>query len=114
MKTLRRVLAGRAAAKVRVDDQNRGALVLAHVEGMAVVRMYTFLAVVFEHVGFEPFEADAPEESGRHDPIGVDVVATQWQSPAADCRDGAHQSTSSRTSVTTPSSAAAATMAGLI
>ncbi len=76
--------------------------------------MYALLAVVFEDVRLEPLEADALQESRRHDPVGVDVVAAQREGAAADRRDRSHQSTSSRTSVTAPSTAAAATIAGLI
>src|SRR6185295_10909548 len=96
------------------DHQDRRPLKLRDVEGMAVVRMNTLLPVVLEHVLLEPVEADTAKKPRRHDPIGVDVVATQRQRPSGHVRDRSHQSTSSRTSVTAPATAAAATIAGLI
>src|SRR5688572_31508140 len=72
------------------------------------------LAIVFEDMPFEPFERDRHEEPRRDDAVGVDVVAAQRHAAAVDLADFSHQLTSSRTSVTSPAIAAAATIAGLI
>src|SRR5436190_16324129 len=71
----------------------------------------------------ETFECDRLQEPRGHDAIGVDIVAAQRQRAPFDDLNllGAHHRTtagtssmSSRTSVTTPVIAAAATIAGLI
>src|SRR5712691_9075971 len=71
----------------------------------------------------ETFEGDRLQEPRGHDAIGVDVVAAQRQRAPFDDLNllGAHHrtpagtsSTISRTSVTTPVIAAAATIAGLM
>ena len=56
---LRRMLARRAAAEVRVHDQHRRALILRDVERMAVVRPDRGFAIVLEDVLLEPVEGDA-------------------------------------------------------
>src|SRR3990170_3263137 len=79
-------------------------------------------------MGLEALERHGAEESRRDDAIGVDVVAAQGHRPAGDARDGpiAHdrppglaasaggEDTIGRTSTTSPATAAAATIAGLI
>src|SRR3954471_2365161 len=122
---LRRVLARGPAAEVRVDDENRGAGEARIVERMARVGP----AIVLEQVALEAFERYRDEEPRRHDPVGVDVIAAQWQSPSLNDADGSRRSRSlglgagchagtpssiSRTSTTSPAIAAAATIAGLI
>ena len=109
LQSLRRVLPRRAAAEVRVHDQHRRAREPAVVEGMLCR-----LAIVLEDVLLESVEGDRPQVPRRDDSIGIDVVAAQ-RDPAADrFRHLPHQLTILRTSVTSPASAAAATMAGLI
>ena len=76
---LRRVLARRSAAEVPVDDQHRGARVTRIAERMLRVGF----AVVFEEMLLEPVERDHPKIPGRHDPIGVDVVAAKRDGAAA-------------------------------
>ena len=108
-----RVLAGRAAAEVLAHDQDRGALKLRPVEGM----LGHGLPLIGEGVLAQPLEGHALEMAGGNDAVGVDVVAGQRDpaahDPAARGLLGAHRSTS-RTSVTAPAIAAAATMAGLM
>ena len=110
------------------------------VEGM---RSIQFLAVISEGLGAQGLKTDALQETSRNDAIGVDVVTAQGKGPSTDAGDrslgeraglghgcsgtvvkrnnesnnrlvqpssGAKQ----RTSVTLPSIAAAATIAGLI
>ena len=72
---LRRVLARRAAAEVRVDDEDRRAGVARIVE--RVLRVGG--AIVLEQVPLEPLERHGSQEARRHDAIGVDVVAAQRQ-----------------------------------
>ena len=88
-------------------------------------------AVVLEDVALETFERRDAQEARRHDPVGVDVVAAHGQAAAGHDENGSavlsvadlvalltgHAVTSSsidRTSTTSPATAAAATMAGLI
>jgi len=87
---LRGVFARRPAAEVRVDDEDRGAGEARIVERVARVG----LAIVLEQVALEALERDGDEKSRRHDPIGVDVVASQRQASSVDlcycaCRAGA-------------------------
>src|SRR4051812_18058629 len=79
--------------------------------------------VVLEHMLLEPFKGDRLQEPRRHDAIGVDVLAAHRQRASVDLLNlrGTHQrtpagtpSSSSRTSVTLPAIAAAATIAGLM
>jgi hypothetical protein len=84
------MLARRPAAEVRVDDEDRGAGEARIVERVARVG----LAIVLEQVALEALERDGDEKSRRHDPIGVDVVASQRQASSVDlcycaCRAGA-------------------------
>src|SRR4029077_11066765 len=72
------------------------------------------LAIVLEHMPLETIEADRAQKPSRDDAIGVDVVAGQRHGAPLDVGDCRHQLTSSRTSVTSPATAAAATIAGLI
>src|SRR3990172_11428753 len=72
--------------------------------------------IVLEDVPLEPLERDALEVAGGHDPVGVDVVAGKWDAASDDLPPNvllAHRS-HSRTSVTSPAMAAAATMEGLM
>src|SRR5262245_20710292 len=70
-------------------------------------------AIVFEDVVLHAIERDRAQVARRDDAIGVDVVAAHRNRAAAHLCDGLHQS-SSLTSVTSPASAAAATIAGLM
>src|SRR5689334_4844032 len=73
------------------------------------------LAVVLEHMVFEPFERDNLQIARRHDAVGVDVVAAKRNSASCDRKNLAHAGTpssTSRTSATSPAIAAAATIAG--
>src|SRR5687767_2349336 len=77
------------------------------------------LAIVLEHMLFEPVERDGAQEARRHDAVGIDVLAAQRDGAPFNLRDALHHqctssSTTSRTSTTSPAMAAAATMAGLI
>src|SRR5688572_7889443 len=78
------------------------------------------LAIVLEHVALEALERHGFEIAPRNDPVGIDVVAPQRQRLPFNLRDASHhQLTSSgssivRTSVTSPATAAAATIAGLM
>src|SRR5262245_11220458 len=82
---------------------------------MPVIRMRTAtLPVVLEDVLLETFERDRAQEPRRHDAIRIDVVAAHRNTAAGEDRDRPHQLTIFRTSVTSPASAAAATIAGLI
>src|SRR4051812_46116782 len=115
------MLARRAAAEVRVDQQDRGALVARVVERMTRVG----LLVVLEEMPLETLERDRHQKPRRHDAVGVDVVAAQRKPAARQLADRrrmiAHRpshagtvSSISRTSTTSPAIAAAATIAGLI
>src|SRR5512138_941660 len=82
-----------------------------------------FQSIVLEHVPVEPLERDRFQKPGRHDAVGIDVFAAHWQRTPLDDLNlvCAHyrtpagmSSSSSRTSLTTPVIAAAATIAGLI
>src|SRR5687767_828767 len=85
------MLARRAASEVGIHDEDPRALILSDVERMPVVRADRRLAVVLEHVPLEPFEADADEKPGRHDAIGVDVVATKRQRAALNSANCWHE-----------------------
>ena len=114
---LRRMLARRAAAEIRVDDQQ--ARIASHrvVERVLGAAACRFAAIVFEDVFVQTIEGDGFQKPRRDDAIRVDVVAAQDERRAGD--DGnarrAHAGTASvRTSTTSPAIAAAATIAGLI
>ena len=70
--------------------------------------------IIFKEVLFEPLKRDAFQEPSRHDPVGVDVLTRQGKTPADDYPPDRTHRSNSRTSVTSPVTAAAATMAGLI
>ena len=88
------------------------------VEGMDDAARGRFAALVLEDVTFEAGERNGLEEPGRNDAIRVDVIAANDDGPARDLGDAndgvAHARTSPRTSTTSPATAAAATIAGLI
>src|SRR4051812_29494768 len=75
-------------------------------------------AIVLEHVLLEPFERDRAQEPRRHDAVGVEVAAAHRQAAAGHDGNRRHYactcSMSSRTSTTSPATAAAATIAGLM
>ena len=56
---------------------------------MHLAALFELLAIVFEGVGLEAFEADALEKARRDDPIGVDVVAAQRNRATGDFVDEA-------------------------
>ena len=72
------------------------------------------LPVVFEDVLLEAVEGDTAQVARGDDPVGVDVVAGQRHRPFRHLLDGPAAHDSLRTSVTSPATAAAATIAGLI
>ena len=85
-----------------------------HVEGVAVVPGPAHLAVVLEDDASPcPSNVIARRKRAGHDAVGVDVVAAHRNRAAGDRRDALHQS-NSRTSITSPATAAAATIAGLM
>ena len=110
------MLARRAASEVTVHHQNGGSGESGIVERMyAGARCATAGALVLEYVAFEPLERNRAQEPRRHDAVGVDVIATHGQrTPFHDRNASCVHHTSSRTSVTSPVTAAAATMAGLM
>src|SRR6185369_6200383 len=111
---LRRVLARRPAAEVRVHHENRRVLVAHVAEGM---RAAVGAAVVREHVLREALEGDDLQVARRHDAVGVDVVAAEGNATSRNRENPAHAGTASsisRTSATSPAIAAAATIAGLM
>src|SRR5262245_442543 len=117
---LRGVFARRPAAEVLVHDRDAWPLGLEArvVEDVSLRVALGVEALVIERRVAEAVEGHGLQVARRDDAVGIDVVATQRDRPAADLLDlhqRAHRSPSiSRTSLTAPSSAAAATMAGLI
>src|SRR5262249_40264500 len=114
---LRRVLARRSTPEVRIDDQHGGSGVSRVVEGVPSISF----AIILEQVVFQPFKGDSSKKTRRHDAIRVDVVSAQRNRSSAYVDDllpgAAHAGTSSsivRTSATSPATAAAATIAGLM
>lgn len=118
------MFAAGAAAEIAVDHQNPGPLMLGAIKGMASPRCSP---VIGKDVVAQPGKADAFQEPGWNDAIRVDVMALEGDRPALRHGDRRrrHGSTGAvaasfgapsmvRTSVTTPLTAAAATMAGLI
>src|SRR5574341_2142402 len=106
------MFSGGAGAEVPAHHQNRGPLVVGLIKRM----IRRLASVVGEHVPLEPLEGDTLQVAGRHDPVGVDVVAGKWDAASDDLPPNvllAHRS-HSRTSVTSPAMAAAATMEGLM
>src|SRR5205807_1004318 len=96
----------------RADDEHRRAPVGGRVEGVLGVLLPRVLEDVLAH----GLEGHFLEKARGDDAVGVDVVAGQGDAAArqlAALEVGAHRRIS-RTSVTTPVMAAAATMAGLI
>ena len=81
---LRRMLARRSAAEIRVDDEDRGAGIPWIVERMPRIRG----AVVLEQVPLEPVERHGAKEARRHDAIGVELVAPRRQRPTFHMADG--------------------------
>ena len=77
-------------------------------------------AVVLEQMRLEPLERDRLQKPRGNDPVGVDVVAAAAAAPCLACPEGVQRSRASsagdhsRTSTTSPATAAAATIAGLI
>src|SRR5262249_40906321 len=112
--SLRGMLARRPAPEVRIHNQNRSAFVPVVIERMAGVSR----PVVFEQMVLEAFKRDRSQEPRRHDPIGIEIVAAEGESSSGDEGDGGHYACPSssicRTSTTSPATAAAATIAGLI
>lgn len=112
-----------AAAKIPVDDQNPGSLVLRSIKRMVSSRC---CAVIGKDMVAQPCKADALQETGWNNAIRIDVMAWEGNRLAFHHGDGRRRhSTGSvsvffavrsmvRTSVTTPLTAAAATIAGLI
>ncbi len=85
---LRRVLARRSAAEVRVDDEDRRPVVAGIGKGVRRAPLRGDLsAIVDEEVLFEPLERDRLEIPRRNDAIGVDVVAGEGQRRAAHLPD---------------------------
>ena len=80
---------------------------------MAVVPRPAHLAIVLEEMRLHPLECDRAQKARRDDAVGIDVVAAHRNRPAGDLRDALHQA-SSLTSITSPATAAAATIAGLM
>src|SRR5262245_57186824 len=70
-------------------------------------------AIVLEEMRLHPFERDCAEKPRGDNAVGVDIVAAHRNRAAGDFRDPRHQA-SSLTSVTSPATAAAATIAGLM
>src|SRR6185436_14990966 len=102
----------RPAAEVGVDDEDRR-VVEPHVAER--MRLAVGAPIVLEEMFFKPFERDDLEKPGRHDPVGVDVVAPKRHPMPGRVRDLVHAGTASsisRTSHTSPAIAAAATIAG--
>src|SRR5262249_25529141 len=123
VESLRRVLARRSGSEVAVRQQDRRALVLTLVERMRLPGARRGEPIVLEHVIAEAVERDLLQEGRGHDALGVDVLAAQRQRAPVDdvYLLGPHQrppagtaSSISRTSVTLPVIAAAATIAGLM
>ena len=111
------MLARRAAAEIRVDDQQARIASRRVVERVLGAAARRFAAIVFEDVFLETIEGDGLQKPRRDDAIGVDVVAAQDERRAGDGGNArrAHAGTASvRTSTTSPAIAAAATIAGLI
>ncbi len=83
LESLRRVLARRAAAEVRVHDQHRRALKAETSNGCRSIRMLPpLLRSSSKTCCLEAVEGDRAEEPRRHDAIGVDVVAAQRHAAA--------------------------------
>ena len=83
---LRRVLARGSAAEVRVDEQNRRAVV-ARIRRTGDCRLCVGLrAIVLEEMLLEALERHRPQKPRRDDPIGVDVVAAQRQRACRESR----------------------------
>ena len=107
-----------SAAKIAVDNQNPGPLVLRAIQGMSPPRC---CAVISEGMIAQPREADAFQESSRDNAIRVNVMALKGYRLPFHSGDGCRchslplvLPSRVRTSVTTPLTAAAATIAGLI
>src|SRR5262245_6687677 len=70
-------------------------------------------AIILEAMRLHPFERDRSEKPCGDCAARIDIVAAQRKRTACDLRDLLHQA-SSLTSVTSPATAAAATIAGLM
>jgi hypothetical protein len=46
------------------------------------------LPIVFEQVPLETFERHRDEKARRHDAVGIDVVASEWQTTTGEMADG--------------------------
>ena len=77
---LRRVLTRRTAPEIAVHDEDARSRIPRVVEGVCRVG----LAIVLEHVPFEPLKGDRLQEARRHDSIGIQIVAAQGKTPARD------------------------------
>src|SRR5262249_5963566 len=106
------VLARRATAEVQPRHEDARPLVDLLIERVLGV----LFAGIFERVLPEPLERHSLEKTRRDDSVGVDVIAGQRDPRAGDliARGPVAHRTISRTSLTAPAIAAAATMAGLI
>ena len=107
--------------KLRVHEHARVAPAYAGFEtGWLPPRGLGFAAIVLEQVLLEPLERDGLQEARRDDAIGVDVVAAHRQRACRGSRGCVQRpraisaAANSRTSTTSPATAAAATIAGLI
>ena len=80
------MLARRAAAEIRVDDQQARVAPVRIVEWMPAAAARRFAPIVFEDVCIEAVEGDRLEKPRRDDAIGVDVVAAQDERLAGDAR----------------------------
>src|SRR5699024_10017466 len=119
---LRGVLARGATAEVGVDDHHRRISKALRVHRMVFLFVVFGKPLVEEGEFAESVEGDRLQESSGNDLVGVDVVPSDRDTCAGDVFDGldvvarAHRtatSGSSRTSVTSPVTAAAATITGL-
>ena len=99
--------------KLLLTSMHRRALVARHVEGWRLWPGPPILRSSSKRCVSMPVERDRAQEARGDDAVGVDVVAAHRHRTAGDRRDAPHQS-NSRTSVTSPATAAAATIAGLM
>src|ERR1019366_1048977 len=118
LERLRRVLARGSAAEVAIHEEDSRARKARIVERVRPTPSLHRAPVVLERVRAEPVERDRDEETRRDDPVGVDVIAAERERGARDAanRGKRHRDPPniSRTSATSPPSAAAATIAGLM
>ena len=75
------MLARRSATEVAVHDEDRGAQISG---GLLKACDGSCGAVIFEQMPLETFEGHRAQKARRHDAIGVEVVAAQWQRTAGD------------------------------